>query len=291
MAGAQDLQDKVMVVTGANSGIGYEAALDFARRGATLALVCRSQQRGEAARETIVRESGNPQVSLYIADFSMLKTVARVADQLLQDFPRIDVLCNNAGAANGKRQVTGDGFELTFAANHLAGFLLTQKLLPALLAAGKADHARVVFTSSYGHTNSALDFGDLDLDKDYRTLKAYGRTKLMNLLTARELHRRFHAQGLVCSAFHPGGVRTPIWSKGGALGRLLGILFYPFMIGVKEGADTFIWLASSNDAAARHADGQYFYQRRRAKTAPFATDAAAARLWDASLKRVAPFMG
>jgi NAD(P)-dependent dehydrogenase (short-subunit alcohol dehydrogenase family) len=290
MTTLQDLQNKVFIVTGANSGIGYVAAMDFARRGAEVVLVCRSQERGEKARQAISNDTGNQKVSLYIADFSDLGSVSRLADALLRNFPKVHVLCNNAGAANDTRVVTADGFELTFAANHLAGFLLTQKLLPALLLAGKDGQARVVFTSSLGHFNSALDFADFNLESNYGTLRSYGRSKLMNLLTARELHRRYHERGLVCSSFHPGAVRTPIWSKGGRLASMLGIAMYPFMITMQKGADTLIWLAGSDDAAARNADGKYFYQRQRAKTAAFATDDAAIRLWDASVKLTQPFM-
>ncbi|MFM1897044.1 MAG: hypothetical protein RLZZ385_2118 [Pseudomonadota bacterium] len=284
----QDLVNKVMVITGANSGIGYEAALDFARRGATVVMVCRSEQRGQAAVDAIRQQSGNPDVHLYVADFSLLDSVAQAGRRLRNDYPRIDVLCNNAGAANARRQITSEGFELTFAANHLGGFLLTQLLLPSLLAAAGHGSARVVFTSSYGHNSSPLDFDDLDFARNYGGLKAYGRSKLMNLLTARELHRRFRQQGIIASSFHPGAVRTPIWSKGGAMGNLLGLLLYPFMVSVQKGADTLIWLATSPEAAA--ADGHYYYTRRRWRTAPFATDGAAARLWEESMKRVEPYL-
>lgn len=290
MENTKDLSNKVMVVTGANSGIGYEASLAFARRGATVVLVCRNPRRGEEAVRRIREASGNAGVHLLVADFSKMASVSRCADELLQKFPRINVLCNNAGAANAKRQLTEDGFELTFAANHLAGFLLTMKLLPALLAAAVAGEARVVFTSSYGHNNSPLDFADLNLEQGYGGLKAYGRSKLMNLLTARELHHRFHQQGIVSSSFHPGAVRTPIWGKGGAIGRVLGLALYPFMISSVKGADTMIWLAASEEAAARGANGGYFYQRRPGAVAAFATDAAAAKLWEESERLLRSFL-
>ncbi len=200
------------------------------------------------------------------------------------------MLCVNAGGANSKRQVTDEGFELTFAANHLGGFLLTQLLLPSLLNAAQSDQARIVFTSSLGHKSSPLDFDDLNMSKGYSGLKAYGRSKLMNLLTARELDRRFRDLQIVASSFHPGAVRTPIWSKGGTSGRLLGALLYPFMISTEKGADTMIWLASSADEQARHAEGHYFFKRRKASVAPFASDEAAARLWQVSMELVRPYL-
>jgi len=286
----KDLQGKVFVVTGANSGIGFVAALDFARRGATVVIMCRNESRGNEAVETIRRESGNEDVHLYLADFSLMSNVAEAGRKVLADYPRIDVLCNNAGAANAQRQETAEGFELTFAANHLGGFLLTQLLLPALLNAASEDSARVVFTSSLGHKSGPLDFDDLNMSRGYRGLKAYGHSKLMNLLTARELFYRYGEQGIISSSFHPGAVRTPIWSKGGVAGNLLGIVLYPFMVNMEKGADTMIWLASSSDPAAVHAEGNYHFKRERPPIAHFATDKVAKKLWEVSMELVEPYL-
>lgn len=289
MSEIQDLQGKVFVVTGANSGIGFCAARNFAARGATVALVCRDQARGQQALQQIGSGVAQARVALYLADFSLLASVADVARRLLADFPVIDVLCNNAGGANGSRVVTSEGFEKTFVTNHLSAFLLTLELLPALLAAGSRGNARIVFTSSFGHNNSALDFDDLNLQQGYSTLKAYGRSKLMNLLTARELQRQHADDNLICSSFHPGAVRTPIWSKGGAFARLLGVAMYPFMVSSERGADTLVWLASADDVGSVTANGNYFYERRQVSIAPFATDEAAATLWSVSEKLVKPY--
>lgn len=283
------LSGKNYVVTGANSGIGFFAARRFAELGANVALVCRNEHRGNEAVAKIKAATANENISLYLADFSSLASVSEMADTLARDLPSIDVLCNNAGGANGSRTVSDEGFETTFVSNHLSGFLLTQKLLPEILNAANEGLARIVFTSSYGHFNSALDFNDLGLEKDYTTLKAYGRSKLMNLLTARELQRRLAGKNVVSSSFHPGAVRTPIWNKGGALARLLGVVLYPFMKSVEQGSDTFIWLASSEDAESKGAGGNYFYKRRRADIADFATDEDAKRLWQLSEELVAPF--
>jgi retinol dehydrogenase-12 len=290
MTTPQDLVGKIYVVTGANSGIGYEAALDFASRGASLALVCRSEQRGRKACDAIIEITDNTKVKLYLADFCLLASVASLATELLRDYPHIDVLCNNAGSVNAGREITNEGFETTFVANHLAGFLLTQLLLPLLETAGAKGESRVVFTSSFGHKNSPLNFDDLNLEQGYSGLKAYGRSKLMNLLTAREFHRRYKNKKLIASSFHPGAVRTFIWGKGGFLGRLLGLLMYPFMVNIKEGTDTFIWLASSNDQGSVQAEGNYFYKRRQPSIAAFATDEAAEKLWQASMGLIEPYL-
>ena len=275
----QDLLEKTYVVTGANSGIGYEAAHNFASRGAILGLVCRNEARGHQALAAIHGETRNDKISLYLADFNSLADVLRMSGELLADFPKIDVLCNNAGGSNASRVLTSEGFEATFVTNHLSGFLLTTRLMPALIKAGETHRARIVFTSSLGHTNSAIDFDDLNLAQGYSTLKAYGRSKLMNLLTARELQRRYGDKNIVASSFHPGMVRTAIWSKGGILAKLVGIVMYPFMVNIEKGSDTFIWLASSDDEACVCADGNYFFERRRGKPAGFATDEAAKKLW------------
>lgn len=283
------LENKVFVVTGANSGIGFAAAESFARQGAGVVLVCRNETRGEEAQHKIKRASGNERIHLEIADFSSLKSISALADRLLARYPHIDVLCNNAGGANAGRKLTEEGFELTFATNHLSGFLLTKKLLPSLLD-HEGEPARVVFTSSLGHKNSPLDFNDLGLEKDYSTLKAYGRSKLMNLLTARELHKRYGDNKLIASSFHPGAVRTPIWSKGGILARLIGLVMYPFMWSIEKGADTFIWLASADDAEVLGAEGNYFFDRRKPRIAEFATDEAAAELWRVSEQLIEPYL-
>ncbi len=286
----QDLSGKTYLVTGANSGIGLEAAKNFASRGAITLIVSRDQARGEAARQEIIQVSGNQQVYLYVADFSLLRSVNKLADTVLAQHPVIDVLCNNAGGSNAVRTVTGEGFETTLVTNHLSGFLLTLRLLPALRNAAQNGIARVVFTSSYGHKHSPLNFNDLGLSKNYKTLKAYGRSKLMNLLTAHELQKRCDDYNIVASSFHPGAARTPIWGKGGPVARILGFVLKPFMVSVEQGADTLIWLASSNEDESVQANGHYFVKRKRAPIATFATDEAAAKLWRHSVELVAPYL-
>ena len=286
----RDLVGKVYVVTGANSGIGFAAASNFASRGAEVVMICRNPDLGLEGLDKIRRNSNNNDQELFTADFSSLTSVSKVAKEILDKHPRIDVLCNNAGGANGSRRMTAEGFETTFAVNHLAGFLLTKKLLPAFERAAEIDMARIVFTSSYGHTNSPLDFDDLNLVHGYSTLKAYGRSKLMNVLTARELHRRFKDKNIVSSSFHPGAVRTPIWRKGGLVGTLLGLVMYPFMRRVEKGAETFIWLASSEDDTARNPNGDYYFDLKLGSAAPFADKEAAEKLWRISEELIQPFI-
>lgn len=278
-------------MTGANSGIGFVAARDFARRGAELVMVCRDAERGQSAREVIQRATGSQSLHLQLADFSLLASVNSLADELLARFPAVHVLCNNAGGANGSRQVTAEGFERTFVTNHLSAFLLTRRLLPALAQAAMDDEpSRVVFTASYGHKHSPLDFNDLNLEEGYTTLKSYGRSKLMNVLTARELQRRHGEEGIVAASFHPGAVRTAIWRKGGTLARLMGLAMYPFMRSEEKGAETLIWLAAAAAEEARQPGGDYFQDRRKAGIASFVTDEGARRLWEVSEELVQPYL-
>jgi NAD(P)-dependent dehydrogenase (short-subunit alcohol dehydrogenase family) len=135
-----------------------------------------------------------------------------------------------------------------------------------------------------------LDFGDLNLEENYGYLKAYARSKLMNLLTAREIHRRHKDDNIVASSFCPGGVRSPIWRKGGVSVALIGAIFYPIMMNAKKGADTLIWLASSEDNDSINADGNYFFRRKQPGIAPFATDEAAEELWQVSLDLIRPYL-
>jgi NAD(P)-dependent dehydrogenase (short-subunit alcohol dehydrogenase family) len=286
----QDLAGKVMVVTGANSGIGFVAAKDFAARGASLGIVCRNQEKGAKALELLKRESGNEAIELFLADLSSLAETKKLAEALLARYPAIDVLVNNAGGAHGKHQLTPEGFELTLVSNHLSNVLLTTALLPSLEKAASTALVRIVFTSSLGHKNSPLDFDDLNLMEGFSTLKAYGRSKLMNLLTAQALHRRFGANNIAVSSFHPGAVRTAIWSKGGAVARVLGFLMYPFMRSEAKGAETLIWLATSSEDGAKAPQGRYFVDKRPAQTASFVTDEAGEQLYQESLRLINPWL-
>jgi NAD(P)-dependent dehydrogenase (short-subunit alcohol dehydrogenase family) len=285
-----DLAGKVIVVTGANSGIGFVASRNFAARGAELGIVCRNQEKGRRALELLKQESGNPKIQLFLADLSSLEETRKLASAIAAQYPAIHVLVNNAGGANPKRELTSEGFELTFVSNHLSNFLLTTALMPCLVRAASASRVRVVFTSSLGHKNSPLDFTDFNLAKGYSTLKAYGRSKLMNLLTAGALERRFGDSNMAFSSFHPGAVRTAIWSKGGALSRVLGFVMYPFMRSESKGAETLIWLATASDDAAENPQGRYFFDKKPAKIAAFATVEAGERLYQESNKLIAPWL-
>ena len=246
---------KTIVITGASDGIGAGAARQLAKRGHRVVVVGRSP----AKMEALAWELG---ASFYIADFTKLRDVYTLAERLLAHYPRIDVLANNAGGVSGsKRRVTPDGHELTFQVNYLAGFLLTRLLLDRLIKS----RATVIGTSSIG--NSALghlDIGDLENENKYSPFKAYGDSKLAQVLFTRELHRRYGQFGLAAAAFHPGNTTSK----------------YLWLESVEMGADTLAWLAGGQPGAD-FPPGEYFYRRKIAKPDKQALDANLAReLWD-----------
>lgn len=279
------MHGKVVVITGVSSGIGKEAAVEMAARGAQVVAVARGRERGEAAVREIRARSGSSAVALELADLSSLAQVRDLASRLLAAHPRIDVLCNNAGLVLSRRRETADGFETQLAVNHLAPFLLTNLLLERLRQSAPS---RIVNTSSRAHARAAISWDDLARTKHYSALGVYGETKLMNLLFTRELSRRLEGSGVTANALHPGVVRTSIGADGDlafpvALVWKVALRF----IGITpaEGAKTIVYLASSPDVA--RVSGEYFDECRISRSASRSRDPeAAVRLWQASARMV-----
>ncbi len=224
----------------------------------------------------------NPGVapSIHYGDLSRLAEMKRLAGEISAAESRIDVLINNAGALFGSCQVTGDNWERTFAVNHMAYFVLTNGLRERLLASAPA---RIVNTASAAHRGRRLDWDDLQSIKSFSAVKAYGRSKLCNILFTRELARRWAGTGVTVNCLHPGFVATRFGDSGGRwLSRLVDVAKV-FAISPEQGAETLVYLASSADVA--NVSGEYFYQCRPATPTPAARDdAAAARLWAESAK-------
>lgn len=214
-----DLTGKTAIVTGANSGIGYEAALVLAQKGAQVILACRNQQKGQEALENMNATKLEGTVSLMALDLSSLASVAEFSEKILADQQHLDLLINNAGVMMTPYQKTADGFELQFGTNHLGHFALTGRLLPLLLAKPKA---RVVSVSSIGHIMGRIDFDDLQSEKRYSPTYAYAQSKLANLLFTLELQRRFAATNAtaIAVAAHPGWSATNLQQNVSALAFL-----------------------------------------------------------------------
>jgi NAD(P)-dependent dehydrogenase (short-subunit alcohol dehydrogenase family) len=273
-----ELTDKTCVVTGASAGIGEALAKGLATRGASLALVARDEAR-LAAVAAACRAAGAASVTTYPCDFAELDQVRELAVRLLEDLPRIDVLCNNAGLTLAHRQETVDGHEQTFAVNHLAPYLLTRLLMDRLVASAPA---RVVVTASDAHEFGPLDPDDYMSTNKYSPLKVYGRSKLANILFTHELAHRLQGTGVTANCFHPGFVATSI-GRDHVLGRVVIRLLSPFIKSPEQGADTGVFLATADVAD----NGSYFVKRRVHAVKNDAQDPKLAqRLWEDSARLV-----
>ncbi|WBB77643.1 SDR family NAD(P)-dependent oxidoreductase [Micromonospora sp. WMMD882] len=263
---------RLVVVTGASSGIGLAAAVELARRGDQVVLVGRDPARLTAAGDR-VREAGGRRPELFRADFAVLDDVRGLAERLRAAYDRIDVLANNAGAIVLQPATTVDGFELSVQANHLAPFLLSNLLRDRI--------GRMVVTASGAHRSGVLDPDDLNAPlRRYRPMRAYGTSKQANILFTAEAARRWPDVPAYC--FHPGVVRT----RFGGDSRIVafGMRVLPFR-SPERGADTLVWLAREDPA--RLVDGGYYVDRRPRRPLPKAVDRAlAARLWEASARAV-----
>jgi NAD(P)-dependent dehydrogenase (short-subunit alcohol dehydrogenase family) len=276
-----DLAGKTFLVTGASSGIGMEAAIKFARRGADVVLTARDRTRAEAALAEVKSRSSSQKVSLLLHDLSTMAGVRALAAEFRATHKRLDVLVNNAGGVSDRRRVTADGFEQTFAVNHLAPFLLTNLLLDMVKASAPS---RVVVVASIGHRRGTMDFEDLQFEKGgYAIMSSYGRSKLANILFANELARRVAGTGVVANSLHPGAVSTNIWSKAPWFTKPLLSVAKLFMISPEQGGDTIVHVAASPETAT--VTGTYFEKNKPAKpTRPARDEAIAKRLWDVSEK-------
>jgi retinol dehydrogenase 14 len=268
-----------VLVTGGTGGIGKATATGLAALGARVGITGRDQARTEAAAAGIRAAAGSPVVDAFAADLSVQAGVRRLAAQVLDTYPRLDVLVNNAGGFWAHRHVTADGLEYTFALNHLAPFLLTSLLLDRLTASAPA---RIVTVSSGAHTRARIDFDDLQGEQTYSGQRAYSQSKLANVMFTYELARRLDGTGVTATVLHPGVVRTSFGAEDQAayLAAMIGVA-RPFMKTPAQGASTPIYLASSPQVEG--ITGRYFVNRKPKTSSKASYDtAAAARLWQVS---------
>ena len=272
---------RTVLVTGGTGGIGRATAAGLVGLGARVGIVGRDAARGEAAAAPL-RDSGG-QVDVFTADLSAQREVRRLAAEVLDTYPRLDVLVNNAGGYWATRHPTEDGLERTFAVNHLAPFLLTNLLLDRLRASAPA---RVVTVSSGAQAMGRIDVEDLQGERDYSGQRAYNQSKLANVLFTYELARRLQGSGVTANAVHPGVVRTN-FGREDAKGwmRVLLPVVRPFLKSPEQGAATSVYLASSPEVDG--VTGRYFVNRRARDSSPASRDVAlAARLWEVSAQLV-----
>ncbi|HXW34714.1 MAG TPA: SDR family oxidoreductase [Acidimicrobiales bacterium] len=276
-----DMSGKTVVVTGGNSGIGLETALALSRAGAKVVITARDRDRGESAVKDIESRGGSD-VGLSVFDLASLASVREGAADILDRCPRIDVLVNNAGVVLTDRQLTVDGYESTFAINHLGPFLLTKILTDRIRDSAPS---RIVNVASSAHRSArtGLDFDDLQSSKGYSAMQVYGKTKLANILFTTELARRLDGSGVTSNAVHPGTVATGYGRDGDTSGWLaLGIgVARPFMKSPEKGAKASIYVASSPDVA--NVTGGYFIgTKQRTPSSAARDEAGARRLWEVS---------
>jgi NAD(P)-dependent dehydrogenase (short-subunit alcohol dehydrogenase family) len=277
-----DMNGKTCLVTGATSGIGEGTALELARMGACVVLVGRSPERCQASVARIKQATGNSCIEFQLADLSCMAQVRQAAQQFIEKHNRLDVLVNNAGAAFLSRQLSCEGLEMTFALNHLNYFLLTRLLLDTLKASAPA---RIVNVASDSHRGQKLDFNDLQLQNSFSVIKAYGRSKLANVLFTYELARRLDGSSVTVNALHPGTVATRIWQKGGPLNPLISVIMRGFTLPVEKGSQTPVYLASSPEVEG--VTGKFFTNCKAVRSDPASYDEGSARrLWEISSKMV-----
>jgi NAD(P)-dependent dehydrogenase (short-subunit alcohol dehydrogenase family) len=273
------LDEKICMVTGATSGIGLYTALEIARMGAFVIIIGRNEEKCITTVRRIKEESGNNSVAYLLADLSSQDQIHGLVKKFYDQFGHLDVLVNNAGGFFLKRKLSMDGIEMTFALNHLSYFLLTNLLLDALKA---SPSARVINVSSGSHQGKHLDFHDLQLEKFYNPIEAYGRSKLANILFTYELARRLKGTQITTNALTPGMVATDIWKK---VNPLLTPLLYPvirwFGKTSVEGAQTSVYLATSPDMNG--VTGKYYIDQRPVNSDRVSYDVVTAqRLWQIS---------
>lgn len=262
----------VCVITGPTNGIGKETAKVLSAKGFHLLLVCRDEAKGNS----LIAELDSDNSTLVICDLSSLNSVREAAAVINNTVDHVDVLINNAGIVASSRELTADGFELMFATNHLGPFLLTNLLLPKVIS---APQGRIINVASAAHGFvKKIRFDDLNYAKGFSTFGTYGHSKLCNMLMSLSLCEKLSNTNVVCNSLHPGAVSTNLGTQNGLFAKGVFNLVRPFFRTVAKGAQSSIWLASSDEAAKLN--DLYFYDCKPIKPKRWALDKAAAdKLW------------
>jgi NAD(P)-dependent dehydrogenase (short-subunit alcohol dehydrogenase family) len=276
------MKDKIVLITGATSGIGKVAATVLAQKGAHIILHGRNFEKAEATRKEIILASGNNKVDLLIADMSSLADVRKMAEEFNSKYEKLDVLINNAGGVmNEQRAVTKEGFEKTIVVNHLAPFLLTSLLFDKLK---KSEDGRIVNTSSMAHKMANPNYEDFNMEKKYSSMLAYGNAKLYVILFTQEMQRRLQAKGIKnieINALHPGIVKTNFSQESNSIMKFFFNWFSWFLISPEKGADTILYLAEAEEA--KQYSGLFFNKRKPVKVKEsFISLEKAKKLWEIS---------
>lgn len=265
------------VITGATSGIGEATAFALAKKGHALYLLVRNVPKGEELKQKLIDETGNKNINIINCDLADLASVAAATNQLKEKLFNINILINNAGGMFNDFTLSEDGFEMTFALNHLGHFLLTTSLMPLL----EKGHARIINVSSDMHNMGKPDFESLQNPEKYSAMKAYGNSKLFNIYFTKTIADRYGDKGVTAYALHPGVVKTNFNTKLKGFLKVFFSLATPFMITPEKGAETSIYLATAPKLETK--SGLYFYKKKVTKTSSAASDVNARnKLWQLS---------
>ncbi|MGF7046745.1 NAD(P)-dependent dehydrogenase (short-subunit alcohol dehydrogenase family) [Paenibacillus sp. DS2015] len=270
------MNDAIVVVTGANSGMGLATTVELARRGAHVIMVCRSAERGERAKEEAIRRSGSKQIELMLCDLGDLESIRQFVVEFEAKYSVLDVIINNAGVVSLKRQLTVDGFEMHLGTNHLGHFLLTNLLLGALQA---AKQGRVVNVSSGAYKVGKIHFEDPSLERGYNVAKGYAQSKLANILFTKQLAVRLKGTNVTVNCLHPGAVGTSLGvDRKTGFGKSIYALLNPFFLTPEQGAETGIYLATAPEVS--QVSGEYYYKKQIQQLKPHAINMQEAeKLW------------
>ena len=278
------MEEKIAIITGANSGIGKATAIGLAKKGIHIIMMCRSQARGQEALKEVIKQSGG-KVTLILGDLADLTSVKQFSESFKQQFSRLDILVNNAGVISKKRQETKDGFELQFGVNHLGHFLLTHLLLPLICA---TPNSRIINVSSMAYRFGKLDFNDLAMEKSYSSAASYSRSKLCNVLFTKELANRLKGTSTTTNSLHPGAVATNILASNNPVRQK-----FPWIESIaktpEKGAETSIYLAISEEVS--NISGAYFSNCKMKKTTTRSNDPRLAQeLWTISEQLIGDYL-
>ena len=282
------MNGRTCLITGATDGIGKEAAIELAKKGCNLILIGRSKEKGEKVVEQIRKVTDNHvDIDYLIADLMLMKEVSRVADEVSRKYPKIDVLLNNVGAYFTSREVTEEGFERTFALNHLGYFLMTKKLLPLV---EKSDYKRIVNVSSSAHYGIDFEFDNMNGEKKYAGFDTYKKSKLANVMFTYELAKRIEKTGITANCLHPGFVATKFGNNNNILWRsVISFAKLLMAISVKDGAKTTVHLACSDEVA--DTNGRFFADCKvKQGSSKAKNDEHNKKLWELSEEFIAPFL-
>jgi NAD(P)-dependent dehydrogenase (short-subunit alcohol dehydrogenase family) len=277
------MDEKICLITGATSGIGLAAATALARKGAVVIIGGRNSQKCKHVCKNLKNTTNNVMVDYLVADLSSQKQIGELVDNFKKKYDRLDVLVNNAGAKFVSRTITVDGYEMTFALNHLGSFLLTRLLLPCLRA---SNDARIINVASGAHNGAKIDFNDLQNEKNYIGKRVYGESKLANILFTYKLARHLNESSVTVNAMTPGGVITNFCRNNGWMSWLKHVgahLLARNLKGPKTAAETIIYLATSDEV--RGVSGKYFFEKKTIDSSLASYDKDnAEKLWDISME-------